>query len=153
MRLKGDDGRANHAEIALADGAVMLGSPGDDYKNPKRLGAVTQLIHVYVDGIDRHCEAAKAAGARIVRPPEDQFYGDRRYDAEDPEGHMWSFAEHIRDGLDEMQQGYEMRAGIGAQAAAGFCCTAQALPSGSAKKTNEFQSPPGPSMRTPSSKC
>ena len=106
MRLKGDDGRANHAELAIADGVVMLGSPGADYKNPKRLGGVTQLVHVYVDEIDRRCEAAKAAGARIVRPPEDQFYGDRRYDAEDPEGHMWSFAQHIRDvGPDEMQAG------------------------------------------------
>ena len=84
----------------------MLGSPGDDYKNPKRLGGVTQLIHVYVDEVDRHCETATAAGARIVRPPEDQSYGDRRYDAEDPEGHMWSFAQHIRDvSPDEMRAG------------------------------------------------
>ncbi len=106
MRLKGEDGRANHAEIAIADGVVMLGCPGADYKNPKRLGSVTQLVHVYVDEIDRHCEVAKAAGARIVRPPEDQFYGDRRYDAEDPEGHMWSFAQHIRDvSPEEMQAG------------------------------------------------
>jgi PhnB protein len=106
LRFKGEDGRSNHAEIVIADGVVMLGSPDTDYKNPKRLGGVTQFVHVYVDEIDRHCEAAKAAGARIVRPPEDQFYGDRRYHAEDPEGHMWSFAQHIRDvEPDEMQQG------------------------------------------------
>ena len=58
MRLKGDDGRANHAEIALADGVVMLGCPGADYQNPKRLGGVTQLVHVYVDEIDRQTALA-----------------------------------------------------------------------------------------------
>jgi uncharacterized glyoxalase superfamily protein PhnB len=104
LRMKGPDGKANHAEIRLGDGVVMLGNPGTTYKNPRHRGGATQLIHVYVDDLDRHYEAAKARGAYISQEPADQFYGDRTYMAEDPEGHHWSFAQHIRDvDLAEMQ--------------------------------------------------
>ncbi|HEV3108967.1 MAG TPA: VOC family protein [Candidatus Binataceae bacterium] len=48
------------------------------------------------DGIDAHCQLARAAGAVIVREPADQFYGDRSYMAKDPEGHVWSFAQTVR---------------------------------------------------------
>jgi PhnB protein len=105
VRMKGPDGRANHAEIRLGDGLVMMGRPGSDYQNPKHRGGATQLSYVYVDDVDRHYEAAKAAGARILSEPADQFYGDRTYAAEDPEGHQWSFAQHVRDvPPEEMQQ-------------------------------------------------
>ena len=96
-RMPGPDGRSVHIELALGDGVVMMGHPGPDYRNPKHLGGVTQRVSVYVDDVDRHCEAARAAGAAIVREPADQFYGDRVYDAEDPEGHQWHFAQHVRD--------------------------------------------------------
>ena len=52
---------------------------------------------MYVNDVDKHHEAAKAAGATILNPPADQFYGDRTYGAEDPEGHHWSFAQHVKD--------------------------------------------------------
>jgi len=97
LRIPGPDGRVTHAEMELAGGLVMMGHPGADYRNPKRLGAHTVHIHVYVDDVDAHCARARGAGARIVAEPEDQFYGDRRYAAEDPEGHTWFFAQHIRD--------------------------------------------------------
>jgi len=97
VRMKGPDGKANHAEVGLAGGVVMMGHPGPDYKNPKRLGGATQLVYVYVDDVDKHFAVAKAAGARILSEPADQFYGDRTYGAEDPEGHQWSFAQHVRD--------------------------------------------------------
>jgi PhnB protein len=97
VRMKGPDGKANHAEVSLADGVVMMGHPGPDYQNPKRTGGATQLVYVYVDDVDKHCAVAKAAGARILHEPADQFYGDRTYGAEDPEGHQWSFAQHVRD--------------------------------------------------------
>lgn len=96
-RMKGADGRANHAEVALGDGMVMMGNPGPDYLNPKRRGGATQLIYVYVDDVDAHYQTAQAAGAPILREPADQFYGDRTYATEDPEGHQWSFAQHVRD--------------------------------------------------------
>lgn len=97
MRMKGPDGRANHAEVQLGDGLVMMGRPGPDYQNPKRRGGATQLVYVYVADVDRHHQVAKEAGARILNEPADQFYGDRTYLAEDPEGHNWSFAQHVRD--------------------------------------------------------
>ena len=97
VRLRGPDGKASHAELRLGSGLVMLGNPGGGYKNPRHLGAATQLIYVYVDDVAAHCERARAAGARILREPADQFYGDRTYGAEDPEGHQWSFAQHVRD--------------------------------------------------------
>ncbi len=97
MRLPGPDGKANHAEMELADGVIMLGNPGKDYRNPKQLGQATQQLYVYVDDVDKHFERAKGAGAVVLAEPEDQFYGDRSYGAEDPEGHHWYFAQHVRD--------------------------------------------------------
>ena len=96
-RMKGPEGKANHAEVAMGDGVAMMGNPGPDYQNPKRTEHRTQLVYVYVDDVDKHYEAAKAAGANLLSEPADQFYGDRSYAAEDPEGHQWSFAQHVRD--------------------------------------------------------
>jgi PhnB protein len=97
LRMPGPDGRIAHAELELADGLVMLGCPSPDYRNPKRLGQVTQSLYLYVDEVDKHFARAREAGAKILEEPRDQFYGDRRYAAEDPEGHHWYFAEHVRD--------------------------------------------------------
>ena len=97
LRLPGPEGKVVHAEMELAEGVIMMGNPGADFRNPKQLGRVTQYLYVYVDDVDRHYEQAKRAGATILAAPEDQFYGDRRYQAEDLEGHRWSFAQHVRD--------------------------------------------------------
>jgi PhnB protein len=97
MRMPGPDGKISHAEMELDDGVVMMGCPGPDYRNPKRTGHVTQELYVYVNDVDKHFECARAAGATILEKPADQFYGDRRYRAVDPEGHHWSFAQHVRD--------------------------------------------------------
>ena len=97
VRMPAPDGTVAHAEVAFENGMVMMGNPGPDYKNPQQLGHRTQLIYIYVDDVDGHFERAQAAGATIVAPPEDKFYGDRAYLAEDPEGHQWNFAEHVRD--------------------------------------------------------
>jgi len=96
-RMPGPDGTTVHAEVRLGDGLVMMGNPGPDYRNPMRLGGATQLVYVFVDDVDAHYETAKSRGAVILRELADQFYGDRTYGAEDPEGHRWSFGQHIRD--------------------------------------------------------
>ena len=75
----------------------MMGDPGPDYASPRRGGGVAAQVHVYVDDLDAHFEQANAAGAEIVSEPAEQPYGDRRYDARDIEGQLWSFAEHVRD--------------------------------------------------------
>jgi uncharacterized glyoxalase superfamily protein PhnB len=97
MRMPGPEGNIMHAEMELADGVIMMGRPGPDYRNPKRVGGVTQSLYVYVDDVDKHFIRAREAGAKILAEPADQFYGDRRYGAEDLEGHHWYFAQHVRD--------------------------------------------------------
>lgn len=97
LRSQSPEGRVWHAEMTFGDGNIYLGEPGREYKSPKRLGATTVAIHVYVDDVDAHCERARAAGAEIRDEPTDQEYGDRRYTAVDPEGHEWFFAQKIHD--------------------------------------------------------
>lgn len=97
MRMEESGGRIAHAEMELADGVVMLGCPGSDYRNPRSLGPATHSLYVYVDDVDDHFQRAQAAGAKILEEPADQFYGDRRYGAEDPEGHHWFFAKRVRE--------------------------------------------------------
>ena len=106
VRMPGPDGGIAHAEMELEDGIVMMGCPGANFKNPKDLGQVTQSLYCYVDDVDKHHQRAKDAGAKIIEAPAEQFYGDRRYASEDPEGHVWYFAQHVRDpSPEEMQQG------------------------------------------------
>ncbi|MDQ3874270.1 MAG: VOC family protein [Actinomycetota bacterium] len=97
LRLTGSQGYVNHAEMRLGDSMIFLGDPGDDYRNPKRLGQETVDLYVQVDDVDAHYERAKAAGAEIVEEPQDQPYGDRRYGAVDQEGHRWFFAQPVAD--------------------------------------------------------
>jgi uncharacterized glyoxalase superfamily protein PhnB len=96
-RMSGPDGSVAHGAMTIGDAVIMMGDPGPDYQNPKRLGHVTQSLYVIVDNVDKHHEQAKQAGAKIIEEPKDQFYGDRRYGAEDIEGHHWYFAQHLRD--------------------------------------------------------
>ena len=91
-RVEGPGGAVAHAEMDVGDGSsVFLRGPGGDYRNPKQVGR-TSLVYVYVEDVDGHCARAREAGAEIAEEPNDQPYGDRRYAAEDPEGHLWYFA-------------------------------------------------------------
>ena len=115
-RLDGPNG-VTHAEVGVGDARIMLGHPGPDFQNPTHLGAATHNTYVYVDDIDAHFAHAKAAGATILQEVEEQFYGDKRYGVADPEGHVWYFAEHVRDvSPEEMQVALdEMAAPVGDQ--------------------------------------
>jgi uncharacterized glyoxalase superfamily protein PhnB len=99
LRYTGEGGYVNHAEMAVGrDGRIYMGDPGDEYRNPKRLGEET--VGIYVEGIedaDALCEQARAAGATITEEPTDQEYGHRRFTARDPEGHLWFFAQIVRE--------------------------------------------------------
>ena len=92
LRYTGEAGYVNHAEMRFGDGKVYLGDPGDQYRNPKKAGS-TFGTYVLVEDVDAHFERAKAAGAEITQEPTDQEYGERRYTAVDPEGHVWYFAQ------------------------------------------------------------
>jgi uncharacterized glyoxalase superfamily protein PhnB len=96
LRFTDDSGKVTHAELTIGDGEVFLGHPGPSYRNPKELGAFTDLVHVYVEDVDAHYARAVEAGAPVLRELEEMPYGDRRYDTEDPEGHRWSFAQVLR---------------------------------------------------------
>ncbi|CAG9169147.1 VOC family protein [Cupriavidus pinatubonensis] len=94
-----DQGKLAHAEMRFGDSYLMVGSEWADFTaSPASVnGKNTQSIHVHLqDGLDAHCERARAAGAVIIREPEDQFYGDRVYTARDPEGHVWTFGQTVR---------------------------------------------------------
>jgi uncharacterized glyoxalase superfamily protein PhnB len=90
-----------HYEMAHEGrGRLMIGAEWNELtRSPAGLGgANTQTVHVQVpDALDEHCERARAAGATILAEPSDQFYGDRTYRAADPEGHLWTFAAHVRN--------------------------------------------------------
>jgi uncharacterized glyoxalase superfamily protein PhnB len=100
MVITDKDGNLAHSEMRFGGGLIMVGSEWTDYvASPASAGGRnTQSIHVHLeDGIDAHCERAKAAGAVIVRELENQFYGDRTYSARDVEGHVWSFGQNVRN--------------------------------------------------------
>jgi uncharacterized glyoxalase superfamily protein PhnB len=90
-----------HYEMSCqGQGRIMLGGQWDDWvSSPAGVGGRnTQTVHVQLsDGLDGHCERARAAGATIAAEPDDQFYGDRTYRAIDPEGHRWTFAAKVRE--------------------------------------------------------
>ena len=93
------DGRIGHCELLLGDSMIML---SDEYPEmgvigPKTLGGTPMSMNVYVEDSDATFAAAVAAGATAQRPVEDQFYGDRSGQFEDPWGHRWGVATHIED--------------------------------------------------------
>lgn len=99
MVIEDESGQPAHSELRFGDGLVMVGSEwSEDRKSPASLsGKCTQTVHLKVADIDAHCERARAAGAEILMEPETQFYGDRTYRARDPEGHIWTFGETVRE--------------------------------------------------------
>src|SRR5262245_19808073 len=85
-----------HAELGYRDAVVYLGTP-EGQPPAKQLPKRNAGVLVYVDDVDAHFAHAKAAGAKILDAPADQFYGDRTYRASDPEGQEWMFLTHLRD--------------------------------------------------------
>jgi len=98
-RFPAADGRVGHAELGYGDSVLMLASTFEEmgHASPRDLPAHHGSVHCYVDDVDAHCERAWAVGATITAEPDDKFYGDRVYTAEDREGHRWSFATRVRD--------------------------------------------------------
>ena len=95
------------AWLELGDGVVMIGRAGEErhgLHSPAEAGVTTAMVNVYVHDVDAHYERAKAEGARIVTDLEDMFWGDRRYEAFDLEGHRWHFAERLSDIRSPLEQ-------------------------------------------------
>jgi uncharacterized glyoxalase superfamily protein PhnB len=90
------EGRVFHAAMRSGDDVIMMGRPGKGYKNPRRLGGATQCLLVNVADVKSHFEHAVKAGAKISDELKETPFGQRRYGAEDPEGHQWYFAQETK---------------------------------------------------------
>ena len=107
MHLMMPDGRLGHAELEIGGSIVMLSDefPEMGIVGPKALKGVSATFAIYVADCDKATAKAVAAGAKVLSPPTDEFYGDRTAKIEDPFGHVWSL-QHQREKLTtrEMQK-------------------------------------------------
>jgi PhnB protein len=113
VRLPGPQGRLMHAMIRIEGSAVMLVDEMPEWGalSPKSLKSSPVTIHLYVENVDASVQRAVSAGAKITMPPADMFWGDRYAKVEDPFGHHWSVATHVRDvSPQEMQQAMQKMA-------------------------------------------
>jgi uncharacterized glyoxalase superfamily protein PhnB len=109
FRLQEPGGRIGHAEVRIGPATLMLSDeyPQHGIKGPRTLGGTSFSIHLHVDDVDAAFDRAVRAGATIVRPLENQFYGERSGTVRDPFGHEWLLGGHIEDVTpDEMQRRY-----------------------------------------------
>jgi PhnB protein len=107
VRFAQPDGKVGHAEIKIGDSILMLADefPEMGARSPKSLGGTPVSIMVYVEDVDAVVKTATAAGAKLTRPVEDKFYGDRAGEVTDPFGHVWHVATHKEDiPADELQR-------------------------------------------------
>ena len=96
LRAVGPDGRARHGQLAVGDGAIMLGRQGGQFRPPQP-NEVSQYVHIRVEDLDRHFERARQFGARIISSPADMPFGERQYTATDQAGHRWTFSQSVAD--------------------------------------------------------
>jgi PhnB protein len=107
MRFPQPDGRVGHAELKIGDSRVMLADefPEMDFLSPQARGGSAVHLHLYVENVDDVFKRAVSAGAREVRPVQDQFYGDRLGTVSDPYGHVWHVSTHKEDlPMEELQK-------------------------------------------------
>jgi PhnB protein len=99
MRLAMPNGQIGHAEIEIGGSVIMLGdeSPEMNCRSPEALGGSPVSLHLYVEDADAVVAQAQSHGAKVTRPVQDQFYGDRSGTIVDPFGHTWHIATHIED--------------------------------------------------------
>lgn len=111
MRFSEPSGKIHHAEIKLGDSRLMLTDewPEMGARGPDWLGGSPVSLHLYVADVDAMAERALAAGAKVVRSVQDQFYGDRTGTLVDPYGHIWHIASHKEDvPMDELKRRAEV---------------------------------------------
>jgi PhnB protein len=100
-RMNGPDGKVGHAELKIGNSHIMLAdenpSMGQGHTSPATVGGSPVSLYVYLPDVDRVVEKATAEGAKILKPVQDQFYGDRNGFIQDPFGHLWGIATHVED--------------------------------------------------------
>lgn len=107
MRFAMGDNKIGHAELKLGDSHIMLADefPAMGYRAPESAESGSVTIHLYVEDVDALAKQATDAGAKILQPVKDQFYGDRTGTVSDPFGHRWNISTHKEDvSLEEMHK-------------------------------------------------
>ncbi len=110
FRLTEPAGRIGHAELAFGDTTIMLSDeyPEMGIRGPGSIGGTSVSIHLHVENADAVLERAEKAGGEIVRPAQDQFYGERSGTLRDPFGHEWNVGHEIEAvAPEEMQRRYD----------------------------------------------
>ena len=100
FRMSGPDGKAiMHAELKIGDSIFMLSEESKEMKahSPESIGGSPVSLYVYVRDVDQIFNQAVSEGATVLKPVNDQFYGDRSGYLKDPFGHLWSIATHKKD--------------------------------------------------------
>ena len=99
VRMAGPDGRVGHAELQIGDSHIMLADefPEMGHRSAESIGASPVSLLVYIPDCDKVVAKATAEGAKILKPVQDQFYGDRSGFIQDPFGHFWGIATHKED--------------------------------------------------------
>lgn len=98
-RLLMPDGALLHATLRIGDSCVMLAEETPAFRSfgPRSLNGTPVTLHLYVENAEAFAQRAVDAGAKLVMPVTDSFWGDRYGQVEDPFGHRWSIATHVRD--------------------------------------------------------
>ena len=98
-RFAAPDGSIMHAVVQIGDSMIMLGDEmeGPGGRSPRTIGGTAVSLFIYQDNIDALWKRAVDAGAKVVQPLADQFWGDRGGCVEDPSGHQWWLAQHVKD--------------------------------------------------------
>lgn len=96
LRVVGPEGQVNHAQLDFGNGSVMIGRQGGPFQAPRKDGRC-HAVHVSVDDVNQHHAMAAARGVHVLAGPADMPFGERQYTVADPEGHWWTFSEHIAD--------------------------------------------------------
>jgi PhnB protein len=99
VRMDGPDGKVGHAELQIGDSRIMLAdeNPSMGNRSAESIGASPVSLYVYLPDCDKVVDKAVAEGAKILKPVQDQIYGDRSGFIQDPFGHLWGVATHKED--------------------------------------------------------
>ena len=101
VRMPGPDGKIGHAELKIGNSNIMLAdenpSMGPGHVSAAAIGSSPVSLYVYLPNVDEVVQRATKEGAKVLKPVQDQFYGDRNGFIQDPFGHLWGVATHVED--------------------------------------------------------